>query len=644
MSGKKHAREGKMPDVGTPQKLSKQLAGTAVPAGVPGMDSGGISKSTHILIAAGIGLVVWLVMQVCLGNRFTDWDDAGYIVNNPLIRDISAAGLKRILSEPVMGNYHPLTILSYALEYSLVELEPWLYHFDSLLLHVLVTISVYWFVILLTGRPVAAVVTALLFGLSPMHVESAAWIAGRKDLFCALFYIGACCTYVYYLHAADDKKRKWFIVGIILFLFALLSKPVAVTLPVVLLLIDGFEKRTWTVSLLIEKIPHFVLSLIAGIISVKIQHGGGAMDAHKVHYNFIERVALGCYALLTYLWKALIPAHLCNFYPYPPNVNGSLPYMYYLAPLLVIAVIFAAWKYCRKNRMVVFGFLFFMVTIILVLQFIPVGDAIVAERYSYMPYIGLFLIIGWLVAWCFESGVRKQWKDMVAGGIVIYLVCLCYVSHERCKVWYDATTLWTDEIAKEPANAPVAYNNLGFIYFTKSNTAADPAERQAARDSAFYLMQKAVELDTAFVNAYQGLGMIAYMRGNFASSAGYFRTAVRLAPTAENHGDYANVLIQEGKVDSALSEYNTAVLLNPELYVVRLNRGKLFKNANRWEEAFSDLNKAVALNPSVAETYYLRSYCFAQKGDKAAALQDVEKALSLGYTQVDNNYYQGLKQ
>lgn len=604
-----------------------------------GKGSGGITTRMHQLIATGIAIITWLVLKVCLDNQFTDWDDAGYIVNNPIVRDISPAGLKAIFSEPVMGNYHPLTILGYAIEYSLVELEPWLYHADSLLFHLLVTMSVYWLVNLLTKSPVAAVVAALMFGIHPMHTESVAWVAGRKDVLCALFYVNACSAYLYYLRTG---KKQWYVGVIVLFIGALLSKPVAVTLPVVMLLIDYFEQREWKLALLIEKVPHFIIALIAGVVSVKIQSGGGAMAVHKVTYTFFERVALGSYAFITYLWKAVAPVHLCVFYPYPQKVNGVLPAVYYVYPLAVVVLALLVWVFARRLRVVVFGVLFFVINIALLLQFIPVGEAIVAERYSYIPYLGLFVIVGWLVSLSYRQGVSSNVRNIVTGAMVVYLGTLAYASNARCSVWYDATTLWSDEIAKEP-DVPISYNNMGYIYFNKKAAATNPADKQMASDSAIYMMKKAIALKPDLVNAYQGLGMLYYMKGDFETSTAYFRSAVRVKPSAETHSDLGNLLLQAGKTDSALMEYDHAVRLDPKAFIARLNRGRMLKDMNRLDDALTDLNMAIEINPAQAEPYYLRSICYAGKGNRALALQDVEKAISLGYKQVDNNYYQGLK-
>ncbi len=391
---------------GKPQQHMPRQKKSVASASAFGADGGALKTSTHAFIMAGIAILCWLFLRVCLNNQFTNWDDPGYIQDNTFIKDLSPAGLKAIFSAPVMGNYHPLTILSYAIEYSFVRLEPWLYHFDSLVLHILDTLLVYWFVNLLTRRPVAAIVTALLFGLHPMHVESVAWISGRKDVLYGLFYLAACISYVYYLRAAGAKKRNWCIGVLVLYICSLLSKPVAVTLPLTMLLIDYFEKREWKYSLLGEKIPHFILAVIFGIIAVKVQQSAGAMDMQKVHYNFIERIALGGYAFITYLWKAVIPAGLCNFYAYPQKTGGSLHILFYLYPLAAVAIVFLAWKYLRKNRTFVFGLLLFIAGIALLLQFIPVGDAILADRYTYLPYLGLFFIASWYVSEYF--GIKKN--------------------------------------------------------------------------------------------------------------------------------------------------------------------------------------------------------------------------------------------
>ncbi|MFI5196326.1 MAG: tetratricopeptide repeat protein [Chitinophagales bacterium] len=635
----------------------------------------------NLLIPAAIAIVTWLFLNVCLDNKLTNWDDPGYIRDNALIKDLSAEGIRAIFStqNAVMGNYHPLTIFSYAIEYSYVRLNPWLYHLDSLLLHILVTLLVYWFVNLLSRRSIAAAITALLFGLHPMHIESVAWLAGRKDVVYGTFYIAACIAYVYYLRAAGATRWRWYAGVILLFVCSLLSKPVAVTLPLALLLIDYFEKRKLHYSLLIEKIPHFAIAIAFGVQSILDQQKFGALDTQNIAYTYLERLPLGCYALITYLWKAVAPVGLSCFYPYPEKPTGTLPFEYYIYPPVVIAVIFMVWKFLRKNMVVIFGLLFFLVHIALLLQFIPVGGAILADRYTYIPYLGLFFIAGWYVSGYFEPGAKKHLAYPALAIVLAYALVLGYLSNERCKVWYDTTTLWRDVIEKQP-RTPNAYNNLGFNYFNKFNESVNQNQKKIYYDSSYYFLNKAIELQPTFVNPYISLGELMRSTGqfteakklyykalslkgndktgeaylglaityainhNFDSSGFCFREAIRLKPNfPEAHSNYGNYLDMTGKRDSAIIQYGIAISQNPDMDAFYLNRGRALIQLNRWDEAMKDFERAIAINPNLGDNYYARSHCYAHAGNKALALQDVQKAISLGCTQVDKSYYESLR-
>ncbi|MCD6010484.1 MAG: hypothetical protein K0Q79_346 [Flavipsychrobacter sp.] len=630
----------------------------------------------HLLIISFIAIVTWLFLKTCLDNDIATWDDTPYIRENALVKDLSWEGIKHIFSTPSMGNYHPLTILSYAIEYSFVQLEPWLYHFDNLLLHVLCTVLVYWLVWLLSKNRIAAVITALLFGLHPMHVESVAWAAARKDVLYGAFYLGALVLYVYYLRATS-KKGLLYAGVLLLFLFSLLSKPVAVTLPLTLLLIDYIEKRNWTKQVIIEKLPFFILSLAFGIAAIKSQHTAGAMAMQKIEYSALERIALGGYAFITYLWKAVVPAGLRCLYHYPEKVGGSISSVFYLYPVIAITLIALAWKFLRRNRILVFGLLFFIVNIALLLQFMQVGEAIVAERYSYIPYIGLFFIAGWYVSQYYETG-KSNVRYAVLLLSVVCIGCMGFISSERCKVWADDISLWRDEIEKEPKLAVQAYNNLAYIYYTRWAQLPPGDEKAMYYDSSVQLFSKSMMLNPKFMNPYMGLGELQRNAGKYDEakkiyyeglrnnpsesnlyvglailyvvthendSAGkYFRETIRVKPSAEAYGNYGNYLDMNGKTDSALLMLSKAVSLTKENYVPYMNRGILLKKLNRWDEACADFERAITINPDAGEIYYVRSECDTQRHNYAGALQNVEQALSLGYRKVDDFYYNSLKQ
>lgn len=656
----------------------------------------------QILLAGAICVITFLFLMVCINNQFTNWDDPGYIKDNQVIKSLSGEGLSAIFSTSIMGNYHPLTILTYAIEYSFVNLEPWLYHLDSLLFHVLVTGLVYWFVQLLTKRPVAAAVAAILFGLHPMHVESVAWVAGRKDVVYGAFYMAACIAYTYYVRALETRKPIGLYLSVfVLFVCSLLAKPVAVVLPVTLLLIDLFEGRLLgtsniaaapdealakkmriNINALLDKIPFFAASIAFGIKSVKDQQAFGSLDTMNVDFNHVERIGLGGYALVTYLWKAVLPMGLSNFYPYPEKTVSGIHWYYYLYPLVLVGLLFLIWRFGRKNKVVLFGSLFFLVNIVLLLQFIPVGGAIVADRYSYIPYLGLFILAGCGIATLVEDAAYQKYKTIALVGTAAYILVMGVLSNQRASIWYDAMSLWRDEIEKEPVRAPNAYNNLGFNYFNKFNESVNQAEKRLYYDSAFYLLNRAIELQPTFVNPYISLGELERSAGKFAeakrhyykaltlksfdegpnaylglaiiyaitrnadSAAFCFKTALEQKPYfPEAHSNYGNFLDMTRQPEAALQQYGIAVSQNPDMYAPYLNRGRLYQRLRKCDEATKDFEKAISINPNNGEAFFARAFCHAQRGNKPLAVADIEKAMSLGFTlsQEGQNFYAAMK-
>jgi tetratricopeptide (TPR) repeat protein len=659
----------------------KQPHGKPVPKAVQPSGDSFIKRNINLLLPIALAVVTWLFYRACLDNQLTNWDDPGYIKDNALIKDISSEGLNNIFTTSTMGNYHPLTILSYAIEYSFVRLDPWLYHLDSLLLHIAVTILVYWFVLLLAKRPVAAAITALLFGLHPMHVESVAWLAGRKDVVYGVFYMAACITYILYLRAGGTKKWLWYAGTVVLYLCSLLGKPVAVVLPVTLLLIDYFEKRKLHVWMFADKLLLLGMSVYFGLKSLDDQEKFLALDTLDVNFSKLERLALGGYALITYLWKAIVPVGLANFYPYPMKAPGSsLSAVYYLYSLGAVAlIVFLVLMFRQKKYVVVFGSMFFLVNIALLLQFIPVGGAILADRYTYIPYLGLFFMAGWGISVFFEQGGNRNLGNMALTGILAYSMILGYLTNERCKVWYDTTSLWRDLIEKEPVRAPNAWNNLGFNYFNKYNESVDPQERRVYYDSAYFLLKRAIELQPTFVNPYISIGELLRSEGKFPEAKAYYYKALSMEKTAESsnaylglaiiyaishnfdssgtcfklaletrpyfpeaHSNFGNFYDMTGKPDSALVEYGIALQQNPDMYAPHLNRGRLLTRMNRIDEALQDFEMALQLNPGNGEVYYARSFCYQKKGNSVQALKDIMEARRLGFTQIDPNYYRAV--
>lgn len=650
---------------------SVPVSGNASPKAVGKKSTPAGGKYLEPLIVAGIALVTWLFYSNATENQFTNWDDLGYVLTNPLIKDSSAEGFKRLWSidSPVMGNYHPLTIVTYWWEYGKHGLEPWIYHFDSIIYHIITTVAVYLFAKVLTHNRIAASIVAALFALHPMHVESVTWIAGRKDILYGMFYMLACTTHILYIRSEKSRATMWFVLTIVLFALSLFCKSVGVTLPVVLLFIDYYEQRKLNFRLLLEKIPLFALSLTFGLLSVYAQKDIGALGTLDVKFTALERLALGCYALVTYVWKALIPVGMTNFYPYPTKVGESLSATYYVFPLIVAAAGFLVWKYGRKNRMLIFGLSFFIINLLLLLQFIPVGGAIMSDRYTYIPYIGLFLITATWVAKQFDNNTSLA-KPALAGSVGLCLA-FGYLTHERNKDWYDAVTLWQDAIQKDP-QSPIGYFYLGQEYYTRFESALTQQDRQKYGDSAYYYFQMSVahkpdytspivcmgeyersigRLDDAkkhylqalaikdeSESAYLGLGVVYSIQQKFDSAGVAFRKALSMKKYfPEGHSNYANYLEITGRTDSALKEYEYSISQNPDAYIPYMNRGRIYIKLKQYDKAIADYSRASTIKPDNPEPYYMRAQCYALAGKKAEARRDLAEARRKGFSQVDAN-------
>lgn len=301
-----------------------------------GSSTGGVKKNInrkYYFLGLGILLLVsFIVYLPVLHNEFLIWDDIPYIRDNPLIYSFN---LGDIFTKNVMGNYHPLTILGLAIEYHLFGLSETGFHLVNLIIHLCNVALVVYALWLVSGRMEVALVAALLFGIHPLHVESVAWAAEIKDLLYTFFFLGA---YIFYLRYVKEEEKKYYFFSILLFLASLLSKGMAASLPVVLVLTDYFRGRKMNMKIWMEKIPFFVLSVIFGIVSIAAQKAPDIVQ-DITFFTFPQRIVFASYSFVTYLVRFLAPLQLSAYYPYPSKVNGGIPFSYYLYVLIFLALV-----------------------------------------------------------------------------------------------------------------------------------------------------------------------------------------------------------------------------------------------------------------------------------------------------------------
>ena len=367
-------------------------------------------------------LLTFITFYNSLSNGFLSWDDKQYIYQNDLIKSLSFDNIRLIFSTYVMGNYHPLVVLSDAIIYSIFGLNPVAFHTFSLLLHLINVILVFVFISALcnqifkpgTKNLTLITLATALFALHPMRSENICRAADLKDVLFTLFFLAAMIYYVRYLNLSIKQPKKnsnqkppllspqlsALIVVYAFFILSLLSKSSAVTLPVGFLLLDYFFNGKINIQDFIKKIPLFLLSLVFGIINIFSQQQFKALSiSHKM--NISDRFFIISYNLYHYLVLFIVPYNLSAIHPFPVKYKIiQLPVIYYLSPLFIIIIagimIWVILKNTDLKKPLIFGFMFFLITMSLTIQIIPIGNTVVSERYTYLPYIGLAFILVYL--------------------------------------------------------------------------------------------------------------------------------------------------------------------------------------------------------------------------------------------------------
>ena len=599
------------------------------PSPTPSTPTHKTAARDRLLWLAAILALTFVVYLPTLDNGFTNWDDTHYVTANPLLAHPNP---RAVLTTPLLGNYHPLTMWSLSLNYQISGLRPGSYHVVNLLLHVANTALVFVFVWMLSGgRRWTSAVTSLFFGIHPMHVESVAWIAERKDVLFSFFYLLGLITYLRFL---ERKALPWLGLTLIAFILSAASKPAAVVFPLTLLAIDLYRRRPIRTALLLEKVAFLAVSLACGLLTLKAQISAEAIDNV---WNPFERVLIASKATLLYVGKLFAPVHLSALYPYPVAGNGLGPEFY--AAFAAAAILIPGIVYLnRRNRPVLFGLAFFFINIVLVLQLLTVGGAVIAERYTYLPYIGLFFALAWpLDDRPGAAPSRFPWKGVIAAAFLLLLPLSLYQTWVRCDVWKDSESLWNDTIRKFPSAAR-AWNFKGV-------TLAE----QARYDSAYVYFDRAIQVMPNYSQALNNRAAMKIRRGDPAGALVDVSRAISLNSTYRDA--YANRAITYsmlGDREKSIADNRRALRLeprNPGNPAIWADIGDALQQLKRQREAIAAYDEAIQATPGNdprAGNYYLsRSMAWSAVGDRGRALADAVEAARRGMP-VDSLYLKGL--
>ncbi len=557
-------------------------------------------KNKAAVVKTGIDprLRNWIILAIILAYtfylfapslkyQFINYDDDYYIINNPLIKNFSFEGFGKIFVTPVIGMYNPLTFLVYAFIYHFWDLKPVGYYLVNILLHLLAIIGAFRFVYTLTRRYETASIVALLFAIHPMHAAVVAWVSETKTSLYSVFYFFALINYIHYCRSRF--KVKYLVYTGVLFILALLSKPSAVTLAPMILLIDYYLGRKRDKKMFLEKIPFFMLSLFFGLLTFFTHMKAEDTIFEANNFSFANNLFVSNYSLAFYLNKVLVPIDLSAIYTYPKDV-AWLPLKYYISILTVPFALWLIYKSGKFRKEMIFGFLFFIISISVVLRIVPSGFFRASNVYTYMSYTGLFFIIGQFFTYTLDKKIPHSTnvKKIVIVVLGVLTVFYSIGAVARIKVWENNITFFNDILRKNPSFA-LAYNGRGQAKMQMGDVAGAIAD-----------YSKCIELDAGNSVAHNNRGKLLFDLNDHVAALKDFNEAIRIDSLfAEAYLNRGIVKFKEEKYDEALIDYNLAIKNKPTMAESYQNRSLLKKLKNDYEGALEDINIAIDLNPDL---------------------------------------------
>jgi len=577
-------------------------------------------------VALLIFLLTLIIYMSSLQNGFV-WDDIQYIAENQHIRSLNFQTLAAMLATFYQSNWHPFTWISHAVDYHLFGLKPSGHHLSSIILHALNCLLVFFLAVNLVlvaaereavgGQQTAShdliaygllsgAIAALLFSLHPLRVESVAWAAERKDLLCAFFFLCSVISYLYYASSPSAPNRwVWFACCAAFFLLSLASKPMALTLPVVLLLIDvypldRFQNASGKKGMpLLEKMPLFMVSIVSIFVTVAAQNYGRTIRSLEQMPADI-RMLNALWSLLFYVEKTIVPMHLVPFYPFPQNVHW-LDFHYVCAILFITAVTaLSLWLAKKRNYLLLIAWAYYVVTIFPVLGIIQVGGQSAADRYTYLPTLSIFMLMGTGVSWMV---IRKPVKLPKGISVSLLLILACYVyllmqaTRHQIPIWRDSESLWTSVVAMFPfpESDPLVHYNLGNAYM-----------QNGKYDEAIFEFERTLRLRPNHARAYNNLGKIFVMQGRLAEAITAFKQAVAIKPgNAKAYNNLGGAYLMQGDADSAIAAIKRSLAINANNGDAHSNLALAYYSKKEYALAFKHYDEALKhggkVNPQLSQ-------------------------------------------
>lgn len=556
-------------------------------------------------------------------HPFVNYDDDRYITENPHVHNgLTWRTITWAFTATEQGNWHPLTWLSHALDYQLFHQNPAGHHFTSLLIHAANAVLLFLFLMYATRRLGPSLFVAALFALHPINVESVAWVAERKNVLCTFFFFATLIAYCWYARQPDWRR---YLVFAGLFVLGLMSKPMVITLPFVLLLLDYWPlgrirggRADATAAplskLVVEKLPLIALSAASAVITMQAQRAGGAMRS-TAQFSLAVRLENAVMAYAMYLWKMIWPSHLSPIYPHPGDSLAG--WQVGTSALVLLAVTAVALKF-RARRYLLTGWLWFLGTLVPVIGLVQVGDQAMADRYAYIPLVGIFIMIAWRIADLADSKQIGLVVRVIPAACV--LLALSFATNRQLGYWSSNYDLWTHAVAVTGRNF-IAQDNLGGALLWLGKT-----------DEAYLHFQAAAEINPLDPMSRSNLGAYLQEHGHMAEAIEKYNRVITLTSDpgllAATYANLGAAYRKLGEDEKARTSYDQALQLNPNQYNVYLGLGELLEKQSRLDDAISNYSKAVELRPTDTG-FLLLGRALERTGRRSEALAAYQAALKL---------------
>ncbi len=599
-----------------------------------------------------------------LYNGFLHFDDNEYVSENYIVQSgLTIENIKWAFTTSHASNWHPLTWLSHMLDCQIFGPKVWGHHLVNLLFHIINTLLLFSVFRIMTGGIWRSAFVAAVFAVHPLNVESVAWIAERKNVLSTMFWFLTIWGYWKYIMG---KSVSWYIATLLLFAFGLMAKPMLVTLPFVLLILDYwplgrinnfFKEGKVCASLFIEKIPFFVLSAISSVITfIMQQHGGATVDFEK--FGLQVRLANVVVSYVKYIGEILLPINLAVFYPYDEN----LPMWEVLAALLLLIVIsILIIRFSSRYKYLPAGWLWFLGTLVPVIGLVQVGGQALADRYAYIPTIGLFIIISWGVA-----DIARNWsvkKFIFPVSAAVSLAALAVLTFHQLRYWKNDIALF-EHAVKVTKNNSVAYTNLSAAYqdsgrYKESIEVCEKAIKISPTNYTAYanlgaaynelgqykealdVSNKAIQIFPGCYHAYHNIGVTYIKMGQYEKAIKAFKEALRIKPDFEDsYSNMADAYSSAGQYENAIQAFKEVIKISPcaNSYY---NLGATYLKANMYKETIAACTEALKYKPDYPEALHNLGLAYGNLGHYKEAIEAFEKSIKFRPNDAETYYNTG---